>query len=645
LSFNQEQMWLLSSLAGASAYNMPVAYELDQVPDVPALRAALDAVAARHEVLRTRFQRLEDGGVCGIVVPVESFQVPVEVIEVGGAEEELAAVTAEASAPFNLEAEPLVRVRVLVRLSPRSGAVLAVTMHHAVGDAWSQDVFWRELTEAYEASLQGSTPAWAALPIQYADYAAWQREQLDGDSGEALRSFWKDALAGVPSMLQLPQDRARPAQPTFAAGAIRSTLPDGLLGRLEEVARALRVNLQAVLLAGLQAVLLRYSGQDDVVVGVPVAGRDRSETHGLIGYFINTLPVRCLASEDATFADMIRDASKATLAALDHSLLPLEDVVAVSGVARVPNANPLFQVLLQYTPEEGELVPRLGSIGCNDFQQTASLAHAKMDISFIINGPSIFVEYMAEIFDGETVERISVSLISTLSQFVERIDSRWMGGSLLSLHDQVEVVSYSMGAERPEFLAAPLAHDAFGAVATKYPERRCLCFQDEWLTYGEVSALVSSVAGHLAALGIGPGITVGIMLDRSFDLVVCILGALKAGGCYLPCDPSYPDDRLAIYLEDGRAKVVLVQAWNMLRAQAMVEPGVPIIDVATFSAKPTSEFSSRVDLLPARPDDPAYILFTSGSTGRPKGVMVAHRGLKDVLPWLVEMYSLSKCSI
>ena len=244
--------------------------------DTETLRAALDSVAARHEVLRTIFKHHSDGSIAGIVLPASDFHVPVQVVEASSEEEVVREVAAEAARPFDLEAEPLVRARLLVRsFSGGSGAVLALTMHHAVGDAWSQGVFWRELSTAYEAVSSARSPEWSPLPIQYGDYAAWQREQLSGASGEVLRAFWKKTLAGAPGMVQLPQDRPRPSKPTFIAGVARSTLPDGLLGKLESVARSLRVNVQAVLLAGLQAVLLRYTGQDDVVIGVPVAGRDR----------------------------------------------------------------------------------------------------------------------------------------------------------------------------------------------------------------------------------------------------------------------------------------------------------------------------------------------------------------------------------
>jgi hypothetical protein len=218
-------------------------------------------------------------------------------------------------------------------------------MHHAVGDGWSWVVFLEELGQAYLAALEGKEPVWEALPIQYSDYAAWQQQQVSGEAGQELRQWWRDYLSGAPSLLQLPLDRPRPTQPMFEAGQVSVDLPDGLLGRVDALAQKLRVNAQAVLLAALQAVLLRYSGQDDVVVGVPMAGRDRPETQGLVGYFINTLPVRCGAVEDASFADMAKRASKATVNAMAHSLLPPEQVVAAAGVQRTPGVNPLFQVL------------------------------------------------------------------------------------------------------------------------------------------------------------------------------------------------------------------------------------------------------------------------------------------------------------
>ena len=333
------------------------------MPDVAALQAALDAVAERHEVLRLHYRQEVDGSVVGVITPASEFHVPLEVVpasaEATGAGLE-AALRAEGAAPFDLSTGPLIRAKLFESgCSDSGGAVLCLTLHHAVGDAWSIGVLHRELSEAYAAAVDGRRPAWAALPIQYSDYAAWQAQQLAGEGGDAERQWWREALAGVPAVAQLPLDRLRPSQPSYAAGQLQTQLPSGLVPRLEALAKQLGVNLQAVLLAGLQVVLLRYTGQEDLVVGVPVAGRDRAETHGLVGYFINTLPVRCSAAEGQRFADVVQAASQATLSALAHSLLPLQEVVQVSGVQRMPGVTPLFQVSISCWPQCGVRQPML----------------------------------------------------------------------------------------------------------------------------------------------------------------------------------------------------------------------------------------------------------------------------------------------
>ena len=640
LSSNQEQMWLLSTVGKSAAYNMPTAFELlDFVPDVAGLRTALDAVARRHEVLRTRFQKGPNGSIGGMVVSADSFHVPVEVVEVHSAEEEQQQVEAEFSKPFDLETDPLLRVRLLVRTNPATGAVLILTLHHAVGDAWSMEVFSRELSEAYTSAINGASPNWSPLAIQYADYAAWQREQLACDLGTSLRAFWKQKLVGVPAMIQLPQDRARPARPTSVAGAIRTHLPPGLLPQLENLARSLRVNVQAVLLAGLQAVLFRYSGQDDIVVGVPVAGRDRQETHDLVGYFINTLPVRCLASIDATFADMVRGASLAMLEGLEHSLLPLEEMITASGVSRAPNVNPLFQVIFQYLPPGAAGANlSLDSVKANPYTG-ARLSNAKIDFSLLMGGENVLLEYMSELFDATTIQRLFGSFVGVLQQMVSNAEASALGGSLLNAQDAKEVAALSMGVQRPEYLTAPFMHEAFETAAASFPNNRCVGYEGKWLSYAEVDARASETASQLAALGVAPGVVVGLMLDRSFELVVTILGVFKAGGCYLPCDPSYPDDRLAIYLEDGGAKVVLVQAQHATRAQSMVAADVRVVDISTLASEAKQLSSTAIVKRPGC-EDPAYMIFTSGSTGRPKGVVLPHRGLRDLLPWLVDQFQL-----
>jgi hypothetical protein len=337
---------------------------------------------------------------------------------------------------------------------------------------------------------------------------------------------------------------------------------------------------------------------------------------------------------------MVGAASAATLAALDHSLLPIEEVVAASGVARVPNANPLFQVLFQYLPGgSNSEVSVWSGMKLRTFETHGELAHAKLDLSFTLGGAEISADYMSEMFDSITVQRLMNSFVLSLEQMVDNLAAPALAGNLLASRDALEAARISMGDEQPAYLSAPLVHDAFLRVAAASPESRCLCYEGEWLSYGEVSKRVSALAENLASFGVSPGVVVGVMLDRSFELVISILSVLKAGGVYLPCDPSYPDDRLEVYLEDAGAVVVLTVNGYAERAHAMVSSSISVVDVSTVYGTAASGKAAAVVRSPG-PEDPAYIIFTSGSTGRPKGVMIPHRAIVDHVLETAELYSM-----
>jgi len=328
---------------------------------------------------------------------------------------------------------------------------------------------------------------------------------------------------------------------------------------------------------------------------------------------------------------------------LDHSLLPLESIVAVSGAGRVQNVNPLFQVLLQYLPgSPTDWGLKLDGIKVNTCSLLPGLTQAKMDLNINFKADAVEAEYLKDLFDATTIQRLVRSYIAVLQHIVNDVDATALNSSILGDNDAEEVVYFSLGDQRPQYLTAPLMHESFEAAAARSPSSKCLCFEGTWLSYGEVAQRVAVAAARLASLGVGPGVVVGIMMDRSFDLVVSILSVLKAGGCYLPCDPAYPDDRLSVYLEDGNAFLVLASFKHAQRARSMVVDGIPVLDICVDAAITFAAVDS-VPLRRSGPDDPAYIIFTSGSTGRPKGVVVAHRGLRDLLPWLVDMYKLSKC--
>jgi non-ribosomal peptide synthetase component F len=342
--------------------------------------------------------------------------------------------------------------------------------------------------------------------------------------------------------------------------------------------------------------------------------------------------------EGASFADMVGDASDATLAALDHALLPIEEVVSVSGISRVPNANPLFQVMFQYFPESGDAgKSRLGDLEFEAFAALGGLAHAKLDLSLTVGGSAVSADFMAEMFDTVTIDRLLNSFVTVLEQVVGNMSAPALSGNLLGPGDALEAARLSMGVERPEYLAEPLIHDAFSGIAVASPERPCLYYEGEWLNYGEVFKRVSTVASRLASLGVGPGVVVGVMLERCFELVVSILAVLQAGGVYLPCDPSYPDDRLQIYLEDGNAVVLLVESQHAARAGEFVRGHCRVIDVSELQ---DGSAEGRV-FGSVGANDPAYLIFTSGSTGRPKGVVVPHRGFRDHINGSIEFYKMN----
>jgi non-ribosomal peptide synthetase component F len=483
------------------------------------------------------------------------------------------------------------------------------------------------------------------LPVQYADFAAWQQSLMAGEGATRAESHWRESLSGAPALLQLPFDYTRPVAPTYRAATFTSSLSADVLWRVGAVARRLGVNAQAVLLAAVQLVLMQYSRQDDLVVGVPLAGRDQAETQDLIGYFINTLPVRATSSEGDRFSDLARRASKSVVQGLENGFLPLARILQVAGVQRTPNVNPLFQVLFQYLPSDQNIASglKLGSITAETVRSQGGQAQAKMDMIITLGDSGrLTIEYMAELFEDSTIARMSGSIVEALHQVLETPDKKLDQISLLTAADRELVMKFAAPSICPENASAPLMHHAFEAVSKQHPDRPCLQFEGAVMSYGEVNAAANRMAHALIGLGLGYGKVVGIMLERSFDLVISILGALKSGAGYLPCDPEYPDDRLAIYLEDANAVVLLTDSTHFIRASSLVDTSCHVVNVASLHGSTSAGNSENPPADRSSPDGTAYIIFTSGSTGRPKGVMVPHRGVRDLMPWLVELHGLGE---
>ncbi|HEX7243014.1 MAG TPA: condensation domain-containing protein, partial [Longimicrobiaceae bacterium] len=552
LSFAQERLWVLEQLGtAAGVYTMPYALRLRGRLDAEALRRALEELARRHEALRTVFAA-RDGAPVQVVLPAAPLALPVE--EVEGEEGARRAAAEEALRPFDLERGPLLRAR-LLRLRPDAHLLLLV-MHHAVSDAWSLDVLFREVCALYDAFARGGPSPLAPLPVQYADYAAWQREQVSGAALEEHLAFWRRELAGVPPVLDLPADRPRPPAQRFRGGRHRFPLPTALVERLREVAREEEATLYTVLLAGFQLLLARWSGEDAFVVGTPVTHRTRPELQALVGFFVNTLALRAELSGDPGFRELVRRVRRGTLAAFAHQDAPFDRVVEAVNPERDPSRSPLVQAMFSLrgalpAPHRGpelEVALEEGETGTAMFDLTLEVMEAQ-------GGASAVLEYDADLFEPGTVLRMAEHFRLVLESAAAAPDRPLSELSLLSADERRRIESWT--ATAPPHPWGPPVHERVAAQARRRPGAVAVVSGAGRLTYGELLARADLLAADLRRRGVGPETVVGVRLGRSPELVVALLAVLRAGGAYLPIDPATPPDRVGLMLRDAGAGVVL----------------------------------------------------------------------------------------
>ncbi|HEX7241692.1 MAG TPA: condensation domain-containing protein, partial [Longimicrobiaceae bacterium] len=622
LSFAQERLWFIDRLEpGSAVYNIPVAWRLGGALDEAALERSLSEIVRRHEALRTTF-REEDGSPVQAIAPFTGLALPVEDLSGLGEAEREAQVkrraSEEASRPFDLSAGPLFRA-VLLRLRAEEHALL-LCMHHIVSDGWSMGVLFRELSALYAAYREGWESPLAELPVQYADYAVWQREQLRGEALERQLGYWKERLAGTPELLELPTDHPRPAAQSFRGASERIELPGGLLERLRALGRREGATLYMVVLGAFQVLLSRYAGSDDVVVGSPIAGRGRGEVEGLIGFFVNTLVLRTNASGDPSFRELLGRVRAATLGAYEHQELPFEKLVAELQPERSLGHSPLFQVSFTLEDDEG---PGEGLAGLSIGGVEAEFEFAKFDLSLSLAATSHGLRggliYSTDLWEAATMQRLLVHFGRVMEQVAADADVRLADIALLDGAERRQVVEEWNRTERP-YPRGVCIHELIAAQAERTPGAVAVVFEDDAHTYAELDARANRLACHLVGLGAGPEARVGICLERSAGMVVAMLAVLKAGAAYLPLDPAYPADRLAYMLADSGARVLVTQ--SSLRGLLPAE-GVRTVRVDADAA----EIAAEPDVAPrtaAAPENAAYVIYTSGSTGRPKGVVVTH---------------------
>ncbi|HEX2211177.1 MAG TPA: amino acid adenylation domain-containing protein, partial [Longimicrobium sp.] len=630
LSFAQERLWILDQFQpGSAAYNVPTSFRFSAPLSVPVLERTVNEIVRRHEVLRTVFGT-EGGRPVQRVLPSLTLTIPVTDLRGEPADtretraQELA--QEEARRPFDLSAGPLLRVSVL-RLA-ESDHVLLLTVHHIVADGWSLQVLLRELGLLYTAFATGQASPLPALPLQYADFAAEQRRTLTGDVLAQHLDYWKRQLAGVPGLLQLPADRPRPAVQSFRGAVVPVSVPPRVTEALRSMGRREGATLFMTVLAAFKALLLRYTGETDLVVGSAIAGRNRAELEPLIGFFTNTLALRTDASGNPTFRQLRDRVRDVTLGAYAHQELPFERLVEEIAPERKPDRNPVFQVAFTFmnaaSGAEAAAAPGTGGTDA----PAAGTGTSKFDLTLsLVETPAEMVgaiEYSTDLFDAETIRRMAGHFRTLLAAAAANPDRPVGELPLLDDEERRQLDAWGDGARvdhRPTTLAA-----WFGEQARRTPDAPALAAEGTTLTYAELDRRANQLAHVLRATGVGPDVPVGVCLDRDAELVIALLAVSKAGGGYVPMDPGYPPDRLAFLLADVRAPVLVTDSVLFDR----VEPGRARVicvdrDAERIAAAPEDDPRGG-----AGPDHLAYVIYTSGSTGTPKGVAVTHRNVTSL---------------
>jgi len=643
LSFAQKRLWFLAQMEDASkAYHIPMAVRLSGDLDVNALRRALDRLVARHEALRTTFvlndgepvQRIGSAGDSRFdLMEHDLRRHPNPKMEM----ESLAAE--EANALFNLQTGPLSRGRLVRELE--DGYTLLITMHHIISDGWSMGIFCEEVSALYAAFRRKEEASLPEFPVQYADYAIWERKWMEGEIPRRQGEYWRRALQNVPALLELPTDRTRPSQQDYRGEVEPLLVDEPMTTGLKEMGRKAGTTLHMTLLAGWAALLARLSGQSDVVVGTPVANRQRPELEGLIGFFVNMLALPVDLNGAPTVEELLERVRKVALAAEQNQNLPFERVVEILAPERSPAHHPLFQAAFawQNMPEGALVLPGV-SVEVEPLEAISYRA-AKFDLTLFLqeaNGAIVGgLEYSTALFDPQTIKRYADYLLRLLAAML--VDETKVVESLNILSPaELQQILYDWNGAVTELPPGSCIHNLFAAQAEKTPTALALVVGDQQLTYRELDQRVNQLAHYLLSLGVRPESRVGICLERGVEMIVALMATLKAGAAYVPLDPEYPQDRLEFMAQDAQISALLTTSDVADRLQPGGNRRTALLDTLLLDAvlldkdrQVIGACSQQAPPVQLSDENLAYVIYTSGSTGRPKGVQCTHRGVVNLL--------------
>ncbi|MEH2059373.1 MAG: non-ribosomal peptide synthase/polyketide synthase [Nostoc sp.] len=631
LSFAQQRLWFLDQLEPNSAsYNIPVALRLVGTLNIAALEQSLIEIIHRHEALRTNFVTV-DGKPSQIIQTATNWSVAIvdlqhlPLIEQKSAAQKL--VQQQALLPYDLESEALIRATLVV-LSPTE-QWLVVCMHHVVSDGWSIGVFALELQALYNAYSIGQPLSLLPLPIQYADFTLWQRQWLVGEVLKSQLSYWKEQLANAPMFLPLPTDRPRPAVQTFNGANMDFALSVELTQQLTKLSQQQGVTLFMTLLAAYNTLLYRYTGQEDILVGTPIANRDRTEIEGLIGFFVNTLVMRTDLSLNPSFNELLPRIREMALSAYAHQDLPFEMLVEALQPERDMSHTPLFQVMfaLQNAPmSEIELT------GLTVSSLPIESSTAKFDLTLSMENTTTKLvggwEYNTDLFSRSTIERMTGHFVTLLEAIVANPNERISQLPILTVSEQQQLL-VDWNDTQVDYPQDKCIHQLFEEQVDRTPDAIAVVFDNQQLTYRELNCRANQLAHYLQSLGVGADVLVGICVERSLEMVVGLLGILKAGGAYVPLDPEYPQDRLSFMLEDAQVSVLLTQQHLVEKLQNHQAQVVCLNTDWHF----ISQLNQDNLITEIQATNLVYVIYTSGSTGTPKGVLIAHKGLLNLVLW------------
>jgi amino acid adenylation domain-containing protein len=636
LSHAQERLWVLEQLGlPAGAYTIPAAVRLKGVLDIASLEAALTAIVARHESLRTRFG-IWDGGPIQVIdaaAPVSLALVDLSGLSIPERDREVQRLARAAMArPFNLESCPLFRAE-LLRLGAEEYVVL-LAMHHIVSDGWSMGVLIDEIGRLYAGYASGARTELKPLPVQYADYALWQRSWLQGEVLAKHQEYWREQLEGAPSALELPLDHPRPAAQSFQGAHFPVKLSKDLSLSLERFAHAEGATPFMVLLSAFQMLLSRWSGQEDIVVGSPIANRTDAETEGLIGFFVNTLALRAHVRGEQSFRELLGQQRERTLGAYAHQGLPFEQLLQLLGSERDLSRQPVFQAMLvlQNMPSKELKVPGL-QLSLLEEEATSAKFDLLLSLTETPDGMNGHLEYARDLFDPPTMERFAQQYERVLRAVISDPAQKVGEIEILSAEERRQLL-YDWNQTGADYPDTPI-HKLFEQQVERTPDSIAAIFEDSSLTYKELNSRANHLAYQLIGQGVTPDSLVGVFMERSLEMIVALLAVLKAGGAYVPIDPDYPEERIRFMIENSQVGWLLTQS-HLATSAAASGAKIIIVDHTALAGAPAANPQTRVERA-----NLAYMIYTSGSTGRPKGALNTHRALTNRLVWMQVTYRLT----